>query len=199
MNLADVEWVVQYRISDAKNFLFKVRNPDETLRDISESAMRQIVGDRTVNEVLTVGSAEIASEAEVLIQDLCTEYEIGIKIDTSQLDRIADQTAKQVIIQNNKEAQRENVYSDYKDKQGELVTGFVHRFEKGSIIVMLGRYEALLPTQEQIPGEMFSLRDRIKGFVLDVKRNAKGPQIIVSRTHPGFLLKLFAIDVPEIA
>ncbi len=88
LNLADVEWVVQYRISDAKNFLFKVRSPDETLRDISESAMRQIVGDRTVNEVLTVGRAEIASEAEVLIQDLCTEYEIGIKIEQVVLQDI---------------------------------------------------------------------------------------------------------------
>jgi membrane protease subunit HflK len=88
LNLADVEWVVQYRISDAKNYLFKVRNPDETLRDISESSMRQIVGDRTVNEVLTVGRAEIASEAEVLIQALCNEYEIGIKIEQIVLQDI---------------------------------------------------------------------------------------------------------------
>ncbi len=148
--------------------------------------------DNIANEIGVADARKIDPDAEA-------GDEIGVKMDTSQFGRIAAQTAKQVIMQNIREAERENVYSDYKDKQGELVTGFVHRFEKGSIIVMLGRYEALLPTQEQIPGEMFSLRDRIKGFVLDVKRNAKGPQIIVSRTHPGFLLKLFELEVPEIA
>ena len=81
LNLANVEWVVQYRISDPYNYLFKVRNPKSTLRDISEAAMRQIVGDRTVNEVLTVGRTEISSEVEKLIQDICKEYSLGIKIE----------------------------------------------------------------------------------------------------------------------
>ncbi len=81
LNLANVEWVVQYRISDPYNYLFKVRNPQSTLRDISEAAMRQIVGDRTVNEVLTVGRTEIASKVENLIQEICKEYSLGIKIE----------------------------------------------------------------------------------------------------------------------
>ncbi len=81
LNLADVEWVVQYRIDDPYNYLFKVRNPDETLRDISETAMRQIVGDRTVDEVITIGRAEVASEAELIIQKICDEYDLGIKIE----------------------------------------------------------------------------------------------------------------------
>lgn len=81
LNLADVEWVVQYRVSDPFNYLFKVRNPSTTLRDVSESAMRQIVGDRTVNEVLTVGRAEIASRMEQLVQDICREYSLGVKIE----------------------------------------------------------------------------------------------------------------------
>ncbi|MEP1150955.1 MAG: FtsH protease activity modulator HflK [Balneola sp.] len=81
LNLADVEWVVQFRINNPYNYLFKVRNADETLRDVSEAAMRQIVGDRTVNEVLTVGRAEVASEAEVIIQAMSDEYELGIKIE----------------------------------------------------------------------------------------------------------------------
>ncbi len=80
LNLADVEWVVQYRIDDAYNFLFKVRNPENTLRDISEAAMRQIVGDRTVNEVLTVGRTEVAGKLKELVQDLCREYSLGIRI-----------------------------------------------------------------------------------------------------------------------
>ena len=81
LNLADVEWVVQYRIIDPYNFLFKVRNPVTTLRDISEATMRQIVGDRTVNEVLTVGRSEVANEARVIMQEICTEYSLGLKID----------------------------------------------------------------------------------------------------------------------
>ncbi len=81
LNLADVEWVVQYRIDDPYNYLFKVRNPENTLRDIAEAVMRQVVGDRTVNEVLTIGRAEIASAVEELMQVLCTEYYLGVKID----------------------------------------------------------------------------------------------------------------------
>ena len=88
LNLADVEWVVQYRVSDPFNFLFKIRNPEQTLRDISESAMRQIVGDRTVNEVLTVGRAEVAAEAQDLIQRLSDEYESGIRIEQVVLQDI---------------------------------------------------------------------------------------------------------------
>ncbi len=81
LNLADVEWVVQYRIDNAYNYLFKVRNPETTLRDISESAMRQIVGDRTVNEVLTIGRTEIGGKLEELIQEICNDYSMGIKIE----------------------------------------------------------------------------------------------------------------------
>ncbi len=88
LNLADVEWVIQYRVSDPFNFLFKIRNPEQTLRDISEAAMRQIVGDRTVNEVLTVGRAEVAIKVEQLIQALCNEYEAGIKIEQVVLQDI---------------------------------------------------------------------------------------------------------------
>lgn len=81
LNLTDVEWVIQYRIVDSYKFLFKVRNAEKTLRDMSEAAMRKIVGDRTVNEVLTVGRQEIASSVEVLLQEMCDEYENGIRID----------------------------------------------------------------------------------------------------------------------
>ena len=81
LNLADVEWVVQYRIDDPYNYLFKVRNPETTLRDISEAAMRQIVGDRTVNEVLTIGRTEIAGKMKELVQDLCRDYSLGVKIE----------------------------------------------------------------------------------------------------------------------
>ncbi len=88
LNLAEVEWVVQYRVNDAYKYLFKVRNPENTLRDISEAAMRQIVGDRTVNEVLTVGRAEISDKMEELTQKICTDYSMGIKIEQVVLQDI---------------------------------------------------------------------------------------------------------------
>lgn len=88
LNLADVEWVVQYRVHDPYNFLFKIRNPEQTLRDISEAAMRQIVGDRTVNEVLTIGRAEITEKAQNLIQQVCDEYESGLRIEQVVLQDI---------------------------------------------------------------------------------------------------------------
>lgn len=88
LNLADVEWVVQYRIHDPYNYLFKVRNPESTLRDVSEATMRQIVGDRTVNEVLTVGRSEIASKMKVLLQEITSEYQLGIKVEQVVLQDI---------------------------------------------------------------------------------------------------------------
>jgi len=155
---------------------------------------------KTVAENVVDITREISiPDARIILPDAEVGEEIGVKMDVKQFGRIAAQTARQVITQNIREAERENIYGEYKDKKGELVSGYVHRFEKGNIIIMLGRYEALMPVSEQIPGEMFSLRDRIKGYVLDVKKNTKGSQIVVSRTHPGFLMKLFELEVPEIA
>lgn len=155
---------------------------------------------KTVAENVVDITREISiPDARIILPDAEVGEEIGVKMDVKQFGRIAAQTARQVITQNIREAERENIYGEYKDKKGELVSGYVHRFEKGNIIIMLGRYEALMPVSEQIPGEMFSLRDRIKGYVLDVKKNTKGSQIVVSRTHPGFLMKLFELEVPEIS
>jgi N utilization substance protein A len=112
--------------------------------------------------------------------------------------RIAAQTAKQVIIQRVREAERENVFNEYKDRKGELITGIVRRFERGNIIVDLGRAEAILPVREQVPRESYRAGDRIVAFVLDIERNARGPQIVLSRTAKGLVEKLFEMEVPEI-
>jgi N utilization substance protein A len=167
---------------------------NEELGEIELFQFKDVVATITspVKEILPEDAKRVDPDAEV-------GDEIGVKMDTSQFGRIAAQTAKQVIMQNIREVERENTYNEYKDKKGEMVTGYVHRFEKGNIIVMLGKHEAVLPGQEQIPGESFSLRDRIKGYVLDVKKITKGPQVLLSRTHPGFLLKLFELEVPEIS
>jgi N utilization substance protein A len=123
--------------------------------------------------------------------------EIGVKIDTSGFGRILAQTAKQVIIQLIREAERLNVFEEYKDRQGEVVNGIVRRFEKGAIIVDLGRAEAVLPLREQVPRENYRPGDRIRAYVIEVNKNAKGSQIILSRTCIEMLTKLFEQEVPE--
>src|SRR5215467_6794440 len=115
-----------------------------------------------------------------------------------QFGRIAAQTAKQVIYQRVREAERENVYNEYKDRKGELITGIVRRFERGNIIVDLGRAEAILPVREQVPRESYRSGDRIVAYVVDIDKAARGPQIILSRTNKGLLEKLFEMEVPEI-
>src|SRR5208282_3682930 len=113
--------------------------------------------------------------------------------------RIAAQTAKQVILQRTRDAEREIVYNEYKDRKGEIVTGISRRFERGNIMVDLGRAEAVLPVREQVPRESYRANDRVQAYVLDVLRESKGPQIILSRASVSLLTKLFEMEVPEIA
>ncbi|OHE22903.1 MAG: transcription termination/antitermination protein NusA [Syntrophobacterales bacterium RBG_19FT_COMBO_59_10] len=124
---------------------------------------------------------------------------LGIKIETSTFGRIAVQTAKQIIIQRVKDAERDNIYEEYHDRKGELSNGFVQRFEGGNIIVNLGRAEGIVPVSEQIFRESYKRGERIRAFICDVKKITKGPQIILSRTHPGILKALFDMEVPEIS
>ena len=124
---------------------------------------------------------------------------LGIKTDIDALGRIAAQSAKQVIMQRLREAERDAVYDDFKDRKGEIVNGIVQRFDKGSIIANLGKSEAELPAKEQIPKETYMQGDRIRAYICDVKQFSRGPQIIISRTHPNFLSALFENEVPEIS
>src|SRR4249920_570544 len=112
--------------------------------------------------------------------------------------RIAAQTAKQVILQRVREAERENVFNQYKDRKGELISGIVRRFERGNIIIDLGGAEAVLPVRDQVPRESYRAGDRIVAFVVDIDKTARGPQIILSRTSKGLLEKLFEMEAPEI-
>jgi len=124
---------------------------------------------------------------------------LGMKIETSAFGRIAVQMAKQIIIQRVKDAECDNIYDEYKDRKGELVNGFAQRFEGGSIIVNLGRAEGIVPPTEQIHRETYKRGERIRAYIVDIKKNAKGLQIILSRTHPSFLKALFEVEVPEIS
>ncbi len=124
--------------------------------------------------------------------------QIGIKLDTSDLGRIAAQTAKQIILQKVRDAEREIIFNEFEARKGEVASGIIRRIERNHIIVDLGKTEALMPPREQIPGESFKPGDRIQGHLLDVRQTTKGPQIIMSRAHPDYLVKLFEAEVPEI-
>ncbi len=124
---------------------------------------------------------------------------LGMKMDSGSFSRIAAQTAKQVIIQKVREAEREGIYNEFKDRVGELVNGIVRRYERGDLIVDLGRAEALLPHREQVPRENYRQSDRVRAYIAEVKMSPKGPQIILSRTHPNLVVELFKTEVPEIA
>jgi len=123
--------------------------------------------------------------------------EIGVKLDTSDFGRILAQAAKQVIIQRIRDAERDNTFEEYRDRQGEVVNGIVRRFEKGAIIVDLGRAEAVIPPKEQVPRESYRPGDRVRAYVVEVSKVAKGPQIVLSRASIDFLVKLFEQEVPE--
>lgn len=124
---------------------------------------------------------------------------IGVKMDPSVFGRIAAQTAKQVIIQKVREAERSIVYEEFKDRLGELITGIVRRFEKGDMIVDLGRTEAVVPRSEQVPAENYRAGERLQGFFLRIDREGRGPAVVLSRRNIGLLMGLFAMEVPEIA
>src|SRR5215211_437812 len=123
---------------------------------------------------------------------------IDLKNASKKFGRIAAQTAKQVIYQRVREAERDNVYNEFKDRKGEIISGIVRRFERGALVVDIGKAEAVLPMREQVPRESYRVGDSIKAYVVDIDRNARGPQIILSRTHKGLLEKLFEQEVPEI-
>jgi N utilization substance protein A len=118
--------------------------------------------------------------------------------DFERIGRIAAQTAKQVVVQRIREAERDKIFDEYNDKIGEVLTGTVSRREGPNAIIALGKLEAVLPLKEQVPSERYRINDRIKVFVLDVKRLQKGPQVVVSRTHPSLVRRLFELEVPEI-
>ena len=124
---------------------------------------------------------------------------LGTKMDATTFGRIAAQSAKQVIIQKMKDAERDVVYESFINRKGEIINGIIQRIDKRNVIVNLGRTEAILPIGEQVPRETYRRGERIRAYVLDVLHESRGPQIILSRSHPRFLVILFNIEVPEIS
>jgi transcription termination/antitermination protein NusA len=197
------EMEAQYNDETGSVDLFLIVNVVETVtqlgREISQAdakthGLEAELGDELLFQIFyRPEDMDKAEEQDEKFGDL-----LDLKNAHKQFGRIAAQTAKQVIYQRVREAERENIYNEYKDRKGELITGIVRRFERGNIIVDLGRAEAILPVREQVPRESYRAGDRIVAYVVDIDKAARGPQIILSRTHKGLLEKLFEMEVPEI-
>jgi len=164
------------------------------------------IGEVELFKILTVVDAVTVPETQITLEEARTNLDPDAQLGDELLEkldqrygRIAAQAAKQSLIQRLRDAERDIIYNEFKDRKGELThSGIVQRFEKKNIIVNLGRTDAILPEKEQIPRERYRQGDRIRAFILDVEMSSKGPQIVLSRTHPGFLMKLFEQEVPEV-
>ncbi|RLC31283.1 MAG: transcription termination/antitermination protein NusA [Deltaproteobacteria bacterium] len=169
-------------------------NYNEELGEIEVFEFKEVVEEVTSEKVQVSLEEGRKMDPEVEVGD-----SLGIKMDTDEFGRIAAQSAKQVIMQRLKEAERDIVYDDFKNRQGEIINGIVQRFDRGSIIVNLGRTEGELPAREQIPRESYKQGDRVRAYILEIKHFSRGPQVILSRTHPNFVSSLFENEVPEIS
>ena len=169
-------------------------NIDRVNGDIDVFMRMEIVEE--VEDDLTQLSLEEAREIDY-------RYEIGDAIEYQvtprDFGRIAAQTAKQVVVQRIREAERGMIFDNFITRQGEIITGQVERISGDTMYVSIGRTEGILTATEQVPGEKYSMNDRLKVYIMDVKKTTKGPQVFLSRSHPGLVKKLFELEVPEIA
>jgi N utilization substance protein A len=189
-------------VQDALEAAARKRYKSEALRARfnQDNGQLELYAVKKIVEDVTDPSTQISlTEAQQLYgEEAEVDMEIEFPRPTEDLGRIAAQTAKQVIFQKVREAERENVYAEYSQRVGEVVNGMVKRFENGDIIVELGRVEAQLPRKEQSRAENYTVSDRVRAVIRGVNRSAKGPQIVLSRTDPALLIKLFEQEVPEI-
>jgi len=159
----------------------------------------KVYGRKKIVEEVTDPKLEIGlTEAKALNPEAELGDELEQELPHQEFGRIAAQTAKQVILQRVRDAERDRIYKEFEGKESQILRGVVHRIEKRNVILEIGKAEAILPEREQIPGERYNPGDRIRAWVLEVRRSAKGPQITLSRTHPGFLARLFETEIPEI-
>ena len=167
---------------------------DET-GDIDVYQFKVVVEDGDVaNENTQIALAEAREhDAEVDLDD-----ELGFRIKIADLGRIAAQSAKQAIIQRMRDAEHSIIYDEFKDRRGEIVSGIIQRRDKGGWVVNLGRTEAILPRDEQIPREHYKRGDRVQALIIDVRREGRGPQVIISRSHRDYMAALFRREVPEV-
>ncbi|MGI6662130.1 MAG: transcription termination factor NusA [Bacillota bacterium] len=164
-----------------------------------QSGAIKVLSRREIVEVVSDPKTQVS-----LVEALKTDpgYKVGDfieeELEAKGFGRIAAQTAKQVVMQKLRDKERGMIYEEFAEREGDVVTGQVVRVERGIVIVDLGRVEGFILPQEQVRGEKYNERDRLKAYVLEVRKTTKGPQILLSRTHPGLLKRLFELEVPEI-
>ena len=168
-------------------------NIDRELGDI-DVFMRKDVVEEVEDDMIEI-SLEEALEID-------PRYEVGdvveYQVTPRDFGRIAAQTAKQVVVQRIREAERGMIFDDYITRQGEIITGTVQRISNETIFVNMGKAEGILAATERVPGETYRINERIKVFIMDVKKTTKGPQVFLSRSHPGLVKRLFDLEVPDI-
>ena len=168
---------------------------DDEDGEIAVLMRKDIVDEEDIEDDMIQMSLEEAQEID-------PRYEIGDAIEFAvtprDFGRIAAQTAKQVVVQRIREAERGMIYDDFVTRQGELITGTVQRKSGQTMFINVGRAEGILPANEQVPGEHFEVHQRLKVYIMDVKKTTKGPQVFLSRSHPGLVKALFELEVPEI-
>jgi N utilization substance protein A len=164
-----------------------------------QTGVLHVYGRKKVVAEVTDAKLEISlADAKALNPAAELDDELEQELPPQEFGRIAAQTAKQVILQRVRDAERERIYAEFAGKENHILRGIVHRIEKRNVILEIGKAEAILPEREQIPGERYNPGDRVRAFVLEVRRSTKGPQITLSRTHPGYLVRLFETEIPEI-
>jgi N utilization substance protein A len=166
---------------------------DRTTGEIHVYARKNVV--EAVSDArleLTLGEAKTI-DPRYELEDI-----VELEVTPKNFGRIAAQTAKQVVVQRIREAERGMIYEEFSNRESDIVTGIVQRIEQKNVFIDLGKAEAILAPSEQIPDEVYKHGDRLKTYIVEVKKTTKGPQILVSRTHPGLLKRLFELEVPEI-
>ncbi len=183
-------------------------------RNFDSAENVKITMDRETGEIHVYAEKDVVEKPEEVENDkiqICLDdarkinkkLEVGDKVEIEQVPknfgRIAAQTAKQVIVQKIREESRNFIFDEFNERKGEIVSGIVQKADRGIVVMDLGRIEGIMPSKEQIPTEKYKVNDKIRGYVLDVERGAKGaPQVIVSRAHVDFVRKLFELEIPEI-
>ncbi len=175
------------------------RYPDLTFSIDRKTGQIRAFATKTVTEKVSDSAKEISlSEAKQTDNDLNIGDECQVEVPPENFGRIAAQNAKQIVIQKIRQAEREAIYKEFENRLGDIVSGTVRRFEQGNVIVDLGKTEAILPYRERVPGEEFRVGHRLRGYVLEVHKGDIPAQVVISRTHPGLVRKLFQLEVPEI-
>jgi N utilization substance protein A len=176
------------------------KTPDNVRMELDrKTGALRVYGRKKVVEEVEDPALEISlAEARALNPAAELGDDLEQELPPQQFGRIDAQRAKQVILQRVRDAERESIFAEFASKEGQIVRGVVHRIEKRNVILEIGKAEAVLPEREQIPGERHNPGDRLRAFVLEVRRTTKGPQVVLSRTHPGYLVRLFETEIPEI-